>query len=211
MVIVLGLGAEGGATYVAESATALPPPDCAVNTVSEPHADPLHPPPDNDHASTSLGFEPGTGVSLAMIPAEVPTGTIAGAESDSVKLLVMVSAAEARFEGSAMLCAVSVSAAVAGSTCGAVKLPLASTVPHPAGHAAPERIQVTPPFGFPLLVIRARKACFAPSSTRAAVALSAICKSLAIATCDVPDFVASAALVAAICTAGDAGNSAGAV
>src|ERR1700719_103033 len=141
MVTVLGLGGEDGATYVAESATAFPPPDCAVNTVSAPHADPLHPLPDNDHTSTSLGFEPGTGVSVAMIPAEVPTGTIAGAESDSVKLLVMVSAAEARFEGSAMLCAVSVSAAVAGSTCGAVKLPLASTVPHPAGHAAPERGQ----------------------------------------------------------------------
>ena len=211
MVIVLGLGAEDGATYVAESAIALPPLDCAVNTVSAPHADPLHPLPDNDHASTSLGFEPGTGVSVAMIPAEVPTGTIAGAESDSVKLLMMVSAAEARLEGSATLCAVSVAVAVAGSTCGAVKLPLASTAPHPLGHAAPERVQVTPPLGFPLLVIRARKACFAPSSTLAAVALSAICKSLAIATCDVPDFVASAALVAAIRTAGDAGNSAGAV
>ena len=67
MVTVLGLGAEDGATYVAESATALPPLDCAVNTVSDPHADPLHPLPDNDHASTSLGFEPGTGVSVAMI------------------------------------------------------------------------------------------------------------------------------------------------
>jgi hypothetical protein len=65
--------------------------------------------------------------------------------------------------------------------------------------------------GFLLLVIRARKACLAPSSTLAAVALSAIRKSLAIVTCDVPDFVVSALLVAAICTAGDAGNSAGAV
>ncbi len=182
-----------------------------MNTVSVPHVDPLHPLPDNDHASTGLGFEPGTGVNVAMIPAEVPTGTIAGAESDSVKLLTMVSAAEARLEGSATLCAVSVAVAVAGSICGAVKLPLASTAPHPAGHAAPERVQVTPPLGFPLLVIRARKACFAPSSTLAAVALSAICKSLAIVTCDLPDFVASTSLVAAICTAGDAGNSAGAV
>jgi hypothetical protein len=105
----------------------------------------------------------------------------------------------------------SVAVAVAGSICGAVKLPFASTAPHPAGHAAPERVQVTPPLGFPLLVIRARKAYFAPSSTRAAVALSATCNSLATATCDVPDFVASALLVAAICTTGDAGNSAGAV
>jgi hypothetical protein len=146
-----------------------------------------------------------------MIPAEVPTGTIAGAESDSVKLLMMVSAAEARLEGSATLSAVSVAVAVAGSICGAVKLPLASTAPHPLGHAAPERVQVTPPLGFPLLLTRARKACFAPSSTRAAVTLSATCKSLAIATCDEPDFVASALLVAAICTAGDAGNSVGAL
>lgn len=182
-----------------------------MNTVSAPHAGPLHPLPDNDHVSTSLGLEPGTGVSVAMIPAEVPTGTLAGAESTSVKLLVIVSAAEARLEGSAKLCAVSVTVAGAGSICGAVKLPFASTAPHPAGHAAPERVHVTPALGFPVLVIRARKACFAPSSTLAAVALSAICKSLAIATCDVPDFVASASLVAAICTAGDAGNSAGAV
>ena len=132
-----------------------------MNTVSDPHADPLHPLPDNDHVSTSLGFEPGTGVSVAMIPAEVPTDTIAGAESSSVKLLVMVRIAEARLEGSATLRAVSVAVAVAGSTCGAVKLPFVSTVPHPAGHAAPESVQVTPPLGFPLLVIRARKACFA--------------------------------------------------
>jgi hypothetical protein len=45
------------------------------------------------------------GVRAATIPAEVPTGTLAGAESCRVKLLVMVNAAEALLDGSAMLCA----------------------------------------------------------------------------------------------------------
>ena len=117
---MFGVGADDGAIYVAESVPAPPPPDCAVTTFSDPQDAPLHPMPDKDHASVSLGFEPGTGVSVATIPAEAPTGTLAGAESCSVKLLVMVSAAEARLEGSATLCAVSVAVAGDGKICGAV-------------------------------------------------------------------------------------------
>src|ERR1700676_4597907 len=111
MVMVLGLGADEGAPYVAESATALPPLDCAVTTVSNPQAVPVHPLPDKDQASTRVGFEAGSGVSVATIPAEVPTGTLVGAESCRVKLLVMVSVAEACLAGSAMLCAVNTTVA----------------------------------------------------------------------------------------------------
>jgi len=184
MVTVLGVGADDGATYVAESATAPAPPllDCAVTTISDPQAAPLHPMPDNDHAITSLGLEPGTGVNVATIPAEDPTATLGGAESWSVKLLVMVSAAEALLDGSAMLCAVSVAVAGDGKICGAVKLPFASIVPQPEAHVVPERIQRTVPSACPLLVIRARKLCVAPSSTTAAAVLSAISRSLVMVT-----------------------------
>ena len=200
MVTVFGVGADDGATYVAESARAPapPPPDCTVTTFSDPQAIPLHPMPDNDHVSTSLGLEPGTGVNVATIPAEDPTGTLAGAESCSVKLLVMVSVAEARLDGSAMLCAVSVAFAEDGRICGAEKLPFASTAPHPDEHAVPERAQRTALSGCPLLVIRARKLCVAPSSTAAAALLSVISRSLRMVTCDVPDSVVSARLVAEI-------------
>jgi hypothetical protein len=67
-----------------------------------------------------LGFEPGTGVSVATIVAAPPAGTLDGAESCNEKLLVMATAAEICFEGSATLCAVSVVLAGEGRICGAV-------------------------------------------------------------------------------------------
>jgi hypothetical protein len=85
----------------------------------------------------------GIGIRVATIPAEVPTGTLAGAESCRVKLLMMVIAAEALLDGSAMLCAVNVAVAGDGKNRGAVKLPFAWTAPHPAGHVAPESAQRT--------------------------------------------------------------------
>jgi hypothetical protein len=151
------------------------------------------------------------GVRVATIPAEVPTGTLAGAESCRVKLLVMVIAAEALLDGSAMLCAVNVAVADDGKIRSAVKLPFASTAPHPAGHVAPESAQRTASLGWPLLVIRGRKPFVAPSSTAAAVVLSAICRSLAMVTWDALDFVVSARLVAAIFKVAETGKFAGAV
>jgi hypothetical protein len=56
------------------------------------------------------GFEPASGVSVAAITPAPPQATLGGAESCSEKLLVMVTAAEACFAGSATLCAVSVTA-----------------------------------------------------------------------------------------------------
>jgi hypothetical protein len=171
---------------------------------------PLHPAPVNDQASAPVGFEPGTGIKVATIPADVPTGTLAGAESCRVKLLVIVIAADACLDGSARLCAVNVAAAGDGKIRGAVKVPFASTAPHPAGHAAPESVQRTASLGWPLLLIRGRKPFVAPSST-AAVVLSAICRSLAMVTWDAPDFVMSARLVAAIFKIAGTGKFAGPV
>jgi hypothetical protein len=110
-VTVFGLGAVAGAAYVA---------DCVVTTVNVPQELPLQPGPLSAQASAVLGLEPGTGVSVAIIVAVPPAGTLDGAESCKEKLLVMVTAAEICFEGSATLCAVSVALAGEGRVCGAV-------------------------------------------------------------------------------------------
>jgi hypothetical protein len=119
-VTVFGLGAVPGAVYVAESATEFPPVDWVVTTVNVPQELPLQPGPLSAHASAALGLEPGTGVSVATIVAVLPAGTLEGAESCNEKLLVMATAAEICFEGSATLCAVSVVPAGEGSVRGAV-------------------------------------------------------------------------------------------
>jgi hypothetical protein len=142
----------GGAVYVAEFEKLLPPADFVVMTVNVPHELPLQPGPLSAPDMDVLGFEPGTGVIVAMIVAEAPAGTLDGAESCKEKLLVIATAAEICFEGSATLCAVSVVLAGEGRICGAVYLPLASTAPHPPAHACPERLHRTEVSECPLLV-----------------------------------------------------------
>jgi len=151
-VTAFGLGATPGAVYVAESATGAPPDDCVVTTVNVPQELPLQPGPLSAQASAALGFEPATGVIVATIVAVPPAGTLDGAESCNEKLLVMATAAEICFEGSATLCAVNVVLAGEGRDCGAVYFPLASTVPHALAHAGPERLQRIEVSGCPLLV-----------------------------------------------------------
>ena len=114
IVTVLGVGAVAGAVYVADVAIEPPLADCVVVTVKTPQEEPLQPGPLSDQVSTVLGLELGTGVSVATIVAVPLTGTFAGAESCSVKLLVMVTVAKTCFEGSATLCAVSVALAGEG-------------------------------------------------------------------------------------------------
>ena len=188
-----------------------PPADCWVTAVSTPQDAPLHPVPDSDHAKAWVGLEPGTGLNVAAIVAEPAIGTLAGAEICSVKLLVIVSVAEARLEGSATLCAVSARVAGFGKICGAVKLPFVSTVPHARGHAAPDSVQRTALSGWPLLVMFAWKVRVAPSSTETTLVPSAIWMSLVMVTLALADFFASAWLVAVTCTTGEEGRSAGAV
>ena len=80
---------------------------------------------------------------MATIVALAPAGTLDGAESCNAKLLVMVTAAEICFVGSATLCAASVTLAGDGRIPGAVNAPLESTVPHEFGHAALDKLQRT--------------------------------------------------------------------
>ena len=125
--------------------------------------------------------------------------------------LRMVTVADACLLGSARLCAVTVSVVEAGKIGGAVKLPLASSVPHVEGQAAPEMLHRTAVSGRPLLLTVARKVCTAPRSTPAVAGVSATARSLVMVTVAVADLVASATLVAVICAVTDAGRSAGAV
>jgi hypothetical protein len=118
-VTVFGFGAATGAVYVAESEIAFPPTDCEVITLKAPQEAPLQPGPLSDHVSTLLGFDPGTGVMVATTVAAAPAGTPDGAISCSEKVLVIATAAETCFEGSATLCAVSVTLAGDGRICGA--------------------------------------------------------------------------------------------
>jgi hypothetical protein len=98
----------------------VPPAPCVVTTVKVPHVVELQPGPESDQERTGLGFDPGTGVSVATIAAVPPVGTLTGAVTCKVKLLVMVIAPDICFEGSATLCAVTVAVAGVGSIPGAV-------------------------------------------------------------------------------------------
>ena len=98
----------------------VPPEPCVVTTVRVPQVVELQPGPESDQERIVLGLEPGTGVIVATIEAVPPAATLCGAATCSVKLLVMLMAAEACFEGSATLCAVSVALAGDGRIPGAV-------------------------------------------------------------------------------------------
>ena len=106
--------------YVTESAIAFPPTVCVVTALNVPQEVPLHPAPLSDQAIVVLGADPGTAVSVATSAAEAPAGTPDGAESCRENVLVIVTAAEICFEGSATLCAVSVTPGAAGRMAGAV-------------------------------------------------------------------------------------------
>jgi len=138
---VFGVGAVAGAVYVTEFATEFPLAGCVVIALSTPQEEPLQPGPLSDQDSTVLGFELGTGVSVETIVALLPAGTFDGAESCSVKWLVIDTAAEICFEGSATLCAVTIALACEGRILGAVNSPLESNVPHAVGHALPDKLQ----------------------------------------------------------------------
>jgi len=151
MVTLFGFGAVAGAEYCAETVATFPLCVCAAVPLIVPHEAPLHPGPLSVQAITVLGFEPGMAVSVATIAAVAPTGTLDGTGSCNEKLLVIVSAAETCFEGSATLCAVNVTFAGEGRTCGALYVPDASTLPQLLGHAAPDKLHRVAESGCPLL------------------------------------------------------------
>jgi hypothetical protein len=91
-----------------------------VPAVSVPQKLPVHPGPERVQERIVLGFDPGAGVRVAKIVAETSAGTLCGAINCSEKLLVMATATEVCFEGSATLCAVSMAFAGEGRTSGAM-------------------------------------------------------------------------------------------
>ena len=160
--------------------------------MSTPQDAPVHPAPWSVHEIRVLGFEPGTGVSVAVTAAVRPVVRFPGADSVSEKLLVMVTVAEACFDGSATLCAVTVSVGALGRIRGAVNLPLASTKPHGDAQLAPETFHRTAVSGWPLLVMLGWKICVAPSSTLLVVGLSEMAMSLTIVMLALADLLGSA-------------------
>lgn len=130
-----GDGASEGAVYIA----LLPAP---VPTIV-PHAAPAQPAPDTLQEIIMLGLEFATGVSVAAKLPLPPAVTAEGPFTLNVKWLIIVSAMDALFDGSATLVAVSSTVGGEGSICGAVKTPFGVAVPHalPA-HPAPSRVQL---------------------------------------------------------------------
>jgi hypothetical protein len=127
IVTLFGVGAWPGAVYVALSTIELPLAlcvvivlDCVVTVLKVPQDAPLQPVPESDQFNTVLGFDPATGVIVATIVVAVPAGTLEGAVSCSVKLLVMLIVTDACFEGSATLVAVTTALDAAGKICGAM-------------------------------------------------------------------------------------------
>jgi hypothetical protein len=105
---------------VAVTDATVPPPPCVVTTFNVPHDAELQPDPESDQARIVLGLDPGTSVIVAMIAAVPLAGTLCGAVTCNVKLLVMVMFAEACFEGSARLCAMTVALTGEGRIPGAM-------------------------------------------------------------------------------------------
>jgi hypothetical protein len=84
------------------------PEDCAVRTVSVPHALPLQPGPEIDQFNALLGFELAAGVRVATNAAVVPGEMLLGPTSCKVKSLAMFRGKLADFAGSATLVAITV-------------------------------------------------------------------------------------------------------
>ena len=111
---------------------------------------PAHPAPETDQEIAGFGSEPGTGVSVADRPAVAPAAMDEGPLIVKVKLLVMVIATVAFFEGSATLVAVSVTVGGDGNVCGAMKRPIELMAPHVApAQPNPLSSHVTRLLGFP--------------------------------------------------------------
>ena len=92
---------------------------CVVTVLSVPQALPAHPDPPTDQLIIELGFDPATGVRVATRTAVADVETVPGALSCNVKWLVTTIPTEVCLEGSATLCAVSVTEAGDGKICGA--------------------------------------------------------------------------------------------
>ena len=105
---------------MAVSDATVPPPPCVVTTLNVPHDTELQPGPESAQERIELGLDPGKGVIVAMIAAIPPAGTLCGAVTCSVKLLVMLMVAEVCLEGSARLCAITVALTGEGRIPGAV-------------------------------------------------------------------------------------------
>ena len=111
MVTSLGVGTVEGATYEAEA----PSPKLVI----VPHAEPEHPVPETLQEIVGDGLELATGVRDARKFAVAPASTEDGPFAENEKRLVRLIAADAAFDGSAPLVAVTATSGGDGRICGA--------------------------------------------------------------------------------------------
>jgi hypothetical protein len=194
---VAGDGGTAGAVYE-------PPDEIA------PQAAPAHPEPETDHEIARLGFELATGTSVATKLAVVPELTDVGPLTVSENELVRVIEAAPLLDGSAMLMAWTETMGGAVSTCGAVYVPVGSTVPHAApAHPFPEMTQLRARSGLPAELTVAMNGRAAPSSTGNAWGETETDMSLVTVTAAVALLELSATLVACTVTESGTGRSLG--
>lgn len=136
---------EGAVAGAVKMATVVP--GVLSTGVIVPQLTPVQPAPEICQDKTLLGFAPGITSIVAVNSALPPVTTLDGPLKEIANPLVRCTRADACFEGSATLCAVTVTSADGGKLCGAVYFPDESTAPQfPAAQPAPEtfhRIEVS--------------------------------------------------------------------
>jgi hypothetical protein len=180
--------------------------------VMVPHTGGAQPVPAMLQKIARAGFEFAAGVIVAAYVAEVPASTDAGPSMETENVLLRFTETVAVLEESAALTAIRLADGGVGSICGAVYVPLESTLPQAApAQPLPESTHVTDRFGVPAEFTEAVKGWLAPNSTEIICGEIETEMSLDIVACAEKLLVESSTLVAVTETKTVAGKLAGAV
>jgi hypothetical protein len=196
---VAGDGADAGAVY-------------APLGEIVPQVAPAQPKPETVQVIARLGLELATGIKVAVKLAVAEVFMEAGPAIVSENELVIVIAAVTLFDGSATLIALMEALGGVVRICGALYIPVGSTVPQAAPtHPLPEIIQLIARSGLPPEFTVAANGRVAPNSTRTVCGKREIEISLVTVTTAAALFELSATLVARTVTEPEEGRSPGAV
>ena len=177
-----------------------------------PQVAPAQPKPETVQVIARLGLELATGIKVAVKLAVAEVFTVAGPATVSENELMIVIAAVTLFDGSATLMALMEALGGVVRICGAVYIPVGSTVPQAAPtHPLPEIIQLIARSGLPAEFTVAANGHVAPNSTRTVGGKREIEISLVTVTTAAALFELSATLVARTLTEPEEGRSPGAV
>lgn len=189
---VFGDGAVAGAVKMATLVPSVLPTGVIV-----PQLAPEQPTPEICQDTLLLGFAPGITSIVAVNSALPLVTTLDGALKEIANPLVRCTRAEACFEGSATLCAMTVTSADDGRICGAVYFPDESTAPQLAvAQPVPETFHRTEVSRCPAEMMLAENSFTAPRSMLAEGGDSITWMSLPSVSCELSLARGSAALVA---------------